>query len=73
MRLLLSQALNSSAHLSERFQMNKFNTEQLKTALIGFSKLNDEDSNAAFQITFDELHKRMGDEAFDKFLDENGM
>lgn len=53
--------------------MNKFTTEQLKEALIGLYARKDEDSNAAYALAFDELNRRMGDQAFDAFLDANGL
>lgn len=53
--------------------MNKFTTEQLKEALIGLYGRKDEDSNAAYALAFDELNRRMGDQAFDAFLDANGF
>lgn len=48
--------------------MNKYTTEQLKTAIV---ELRDRDADA-FAMVFDELHRRMGDEAFDAFCDAQG-
>lgn len=48
--------------------MNKFTTEQLKNALIGLRNVDDD----AFQMTFDEVAKRMGDVAFDAFCTAQG-
>lgn len=53
--------------------MNKFTTEQLKAALLELYKRNDQDSNAAYALAFEELNRRMGDQAFDAFLDANGL
>jgi hypothetical protein len=53
--------------------MNKFTTEQLQAALIGLRARNDQDSNAAYALAFDELHSRMGDQSFDAWLDANGL
>lgn len=53
--------------------MNKFTTEQLKAALLGLRTRNDQDGNAAYALAFDELHSRMGDDAFDSWLDANGL
>ena len=50
--------------------MNKFTTEQLKAALVELYKL---DELAAYQLAFDELNSRMGDDAFDLWLDEAGI
>ena len=52
--------------------MNKFTTEQLKDALIGLHGKTDADSEAAFQMTFDEVCNRMGDEAFDAWCEAQG-
>ncbi len=52
--------------------MEKFTTEQLKAALIGLYGKNDEDSNAAFEMTFDEVCRRMGEEAFDAWCEQQG-
>lgn len=53
--------------------MNKFTTQQLQDALIGLHARNDADSNAAYALAFEELHRRMGDDAFDQWLDANGL
>lgn len=53
--------------------MNSYSTKQLKAALIELHKRNDEDSNRAYRMTFDELHNRMGDDAFDSWLEEVGI
>lgn len=53
--------------------MSKFTTEQLQKALVGLYGRNDEDSNTAYGLAFDELNRRMGDEEFDSFLDANGL
>ena len=47
--------------------MNKYTTQQLKTALRTLYTMNQPD---AYAMVFDELHSRMGDEAFDAFIDE---
>jgi len=48
--------------------MSKFTTEQLQTALISLRKKSDADSVAAYELTFDELATRMGDD-FDAWCD----
>lgn len=48
--------------------MSKFTTQQLQAALIALRGKNDAESNAAYQMTFDELANRMGD-AFDAWCD----
>lgn len=53
--------------------MNKFTTKQLQDALLGLYARNDADSFKAYQMTFTELNERMGDDAFDAFLDANGL
>ena len=53
--------------------MSKYTTEQLKAALIELHKMNSEDAGRAFRIAFDELNARMGDDAFDSFLDSTGI
>lgn len=53
--------------------MNKYSTSQLKAALIELHKRNDEDSNRAYRLTFDELNARMGGDAFDAWLQEVGI
>lgn len=53
--------------------MNKYSTSQLKSALIELHKRNDEAANRAYRVTFDELHRRMGDDAFDSWLEEAGI
>ena len=50
--------------------MNKFTNEQLKAALVELYKINE---LAAYQLAFDELNARMGDDAFDSWLDEVGI
>ena len=56
----------------ESEKMEKFTTEQLKQALIGLRAKNDEDSAEAFEMTFDEVCRRIGDEAFDEWCDSLG-
>lgn len=53
--------------------MNKYSTGQLKAALIELHKRNDEAANRAYRMTFDELNARMGDDAFDAWLEEVGI
>ena len=52
--------------------MSKYTTEQLKAALIGLRAMNTPDADAAFEMTFDEVHRRMGDEAFDAWGEAQG-
>jgi hypothetical protein len=63
----------NSLKRTKELQMNKFTTEQLKEALIGLYARKDADSNAAYALAFEELNRRMGDQAFDAFLDQNGL
>lgn len=49
--------------------MDKFTTKQLKEAMISLCSLKDDASFRAYQMVFDELHSRLGDEAFDSFCD----
>lgn len=49
--------------------MKAFTTSQLKEAMISLYSLNDDDSLRAYQLVFDELLSRLGDEAFDSFCD----
>lgn len=53
--------------------MGKFTTKQLQSALIGLYNNKDADSAAAYQMTFEELHSRMGDDAFDAWCDSVGI
>lgn len=53
--------------------MNKFTTAQLKAAMIELYKLNTEAARLAYRMTFDELHRRMGDDAFDAWCDDAGI
>ena len=50
-------------------KMDKFTTKQLKEAMISLCSLKDDASFRAYQMVFDELHSRLGDEAFDSFCD----
>ena len=51
--------------------MLKFTTAQPQQALIDLHKLDDADSTAAFEMTFDEVVCRMGDEAFDAWYEKH--
>lgn len=53
--------------------MNKFTTAQLQAAMINLHKRNDQQAREAYAMTFGEVHARMGDEAFDAWLDANGL
>jgi len=53
--------------------MNKFTTTQLQDALIALRAKTDEDSVIAYQMTFDEVARRMGDEAFDMWCEKVGF
>lgn len=46
--------------------MEKFTTEQLKAALIELYKTK---HNDAYEMTFEEVNRRMGDDAFDAWCD----
>lgn len=52
--------------------MSKYTTKQLQDALIGLRDMNGSDAEAAYRMTFDELHRRMGDDAFDAWCDAQG-
>lgn len=52
--------------------MSKFTTTELQNALIALRKKTDADSVAAWDMTFDEVAKRMGDDAFDAFCVAQG-
>lgn len=52
--------------------MSKYTTKQLQEALIGLRARQDADGAAAYQMTFDELALRMGDEAFDAWCEAQG-
>ena len=52
--------------------MSKFTTKQLQDAAIELRKLSDADSALAFEMTFDELCARMGEEAFDAWCEAQG-
>lgn len=49
--------------------MEKFTTEQLKAALI---ELRETSHSDAWDMTFDEVCRRMGDEAFDAWCEAQG-
>ena len=53
-------------------KMSKFTTKQLQAALIGLRAKSDKDSAAAFEMTFDEVCARMGDDAFDAWCIAQG-
>ena len=53
-------------------KMSKYTTKQLQEALIGLRARQDADGAAAYQMTFDELALRMGDEAFDAWCEAQG-
>ena len=52
--------------------MNKFTTSQLQQALIELRTHADSDAVTAYEMTFDEVCRRMGDEAFDQWCEEQG-
>lgn len=45
--------------------MNKFTLQQLQDALVQLHERSDPDGIAAYEMTFAEVHRRMGDVAFD--------
>lgn len=53
--------------------MEKFTTEQLQKALVALYSRNDTDARNAFAMTFDEVHSRMGDDAFDAWCESVGI
>ena len=52
--------------------MQQFTTTQLQDALIGLRDRTDADAVAAWEMTFDEVARRMGDEAFATWCDQQG-
>lgn len=53
-------------------ELEKFTTAQLQNALIGLRARNDQEAVDAYEMTFDEVARRMGDEAFDAWCDKMG-
>lgn len=53
--------------------MNKFTTAQLQAALVALRARTDADGVAAYEMTFDEVARRMGDEAFDAWCEKVGF
>ena len=53
--------------------MSKYTTKQLQEALIALRARTDADGVAAYEMTFDEVANRMGDEAFDAWCDKVGF
>lgn len=53
--------------------MEKFTTKQLQDALVALYSRNDTDARYAFAMTFDEVHRRMGDDAFDAWCESAGI
>lgn len=51
--------------------MEKFTTKQLQDALVALYIR--DDARDAFAMTFDEVHKRMGDDAFDAWCENAGI
>lgn len=52
--------------------MQRFTTAQLQAVLPYLRSRTDADGTAAYEMTFDELHRRMGDEAFDAWCAAQG-
>jgi hypothetical protein len=50
--------------------MEKFTTKQLQNALVGLYKMKTKEAFDAYQMTFEEVEKRMGDD-FDAWMDAN--
>ena len=53
--------------------MEKYTTQQLQDALIGLHPKKDAASTEAFEMTFDEVAKRMGDVEFDAWCEKQGF
>lgn len=53
-------------------EMEKYTTEQLQEALIGLRTRSDKEASDAYEMVFDELCNRMGDEAFDVWCTQQG-
>ena len=60
-RMLVSKIMN--------IKSQKFTTDQLKEALIILRERADQEGTTAFEMTFDEVARRMGDEAFDAWCE----
>ena len=73
LQLFAYENIMISTTTQEERTMDKFTTKQLQDALVDLYAKNDEDSKVAYAMAFDELHRRMGDEAFDAFLDKHGL
>jgi hypothetical protein len=54
-------------------KMQKFTLTQLQEVMIGLRSHSDENSFAAWRMVFDEVHRRMGDDAFDKWCTSIGI
>ncbi len=54
---------------SKTMNIEKFTTKQLKNAMIELHGMKEEGAIEAYQLAFDELLERMGDDAFDTFCD----
>lgn len=53
-------------------QMQKFTTTQLQEALIALRSRSDKDGQAAYAMTWNEVHRRMGDSEFDAWCVAQG-
>jgi hypothetical protein len=52
--------------------MQKFTTAQLQEALIALRRRSDKDAQAAYAMTWNEVHRRMGDDEFDAWCEAQG-
>ena len=59
--------------MKERKKMKNFTTKQIKDALIELYSMKTEEAMKAYQMAFEELNERLGDDAFDAFLDAYGL
>lgn len=53
--------------------MGQFTTEQLQNALVVLYHRTDAEAQDAYRMTFEEVHARMGDEAFDTWCGAQGF
>jgi translation initiation factor 2 alpha subunit (eIF-2alpha) len=65
--------LHRKTTTKERKKMENFTTKQIKDALIELYSMKTEEAMKAYQMAFEELNERLGDDAFDAFLDAYGL
>ena len=65
--------LHRKTTMKERKKMKNFTTKQIKDALIELYSMKTEEAMKAYQMASEELNERLGDDAFDAFLDAYGL